>query len=85
MAIRSTVRVLDVLVHRRTLRRHDQWTPEQLRAHQDRMVSNHQVNTLRSTADGSLWRWSGRSRADLAPGVGEGAVLMLEMWTARPT
>ena len=37
MAIRSTVRVLDVLVHRRTLRRHDQWTPEQLRAHQDRM------------------------------------------------
>jgi hypothetical protein len=47
MAIRSTVRVLGVLVHRRTLRRHDQWTLEQLRAHQDReWVTNHQGNRL---------------------------------------
>jgi phenylacetate-CoA ligase len=39
MTIRSSALVPAVLARRRTLRRHDRWTPAQLRAHQDRALA----------------------------------------------
>ena len=50
MAIRSSALVLAVLARGQTLRRHDRWTPAQLRAHQARALTELRQWAVRRSA-----------------------------------
>lgn len=65
MSIPSSALVLAVLARRRVLRRHDRWTPDRLRAHQDRALADLRQWAARRSA---FYRrfYAGRSDRPLA-------------------